>query len=295
MAEVVKRKLKVPKLTELSMRNAQVVLKTAGFAQPDITYVESYAPAGTVVEQHPSRGQIVDSDHRVELRVSQENLIRFMPGIFQRTDAQSGNVLRGLLWTIQHLHDSLTTKIDHIHEYFDPHEAPEEMLPWLAAWVAFPLDESWSVEKKRRLIKKAMDFYRLRGTVKGIKLYLKLFTGWEPTILENQWPFRGFQIGVNSTIGVDSVILPPVNLSHCFIVDFPIPPSEITDEAIIKIHDIVRSQKPAHATYFLRFSGERRLLSEFGIIIEETAVGLGQEIVQVGEVQESAYATGREE
>lgn len=289
MAEVVKKKLKVPRLTALSAENAHILLTTQGFSPPEVVYVESYEPPQTVVQQEPARGQIIDSDQRITLKVSQRNLIRFLPGIFQRDD--SAHVLKGLLWVIQHLLESVNLKIDNIHDYFDPYEAPEEFLPWLASWVAFTLDENWPEEKKRQLIKRAVDFYRLRGTPRGLQLYLKLFTGHEPDIIENQWPFKGFQIGVNSTIGVDSVILPPVNLAHCFIVDFPLSPSEVKDEMIIKIHDIIRAQKPAHTTYFLRFSGERRLLSEFGIVIGETAVGLEEEIVQVGEVAQSAYAT----
>ncbi len=293
MAEVIKKKLKVPRLTGLTAENAAVLLQTQGFAPPSVTYVESYEPKLTVVEQIPSKGQIIDSDQTISLKVSQANLIRFLPGIFQRGDGS--DLLRGMLYVIQHQHQSVSDKIERIHTYFDPYETPAEFLPWLASWVAFPLDENWPEAKKRQLIKKAMDFYRLRGTPRGLQLYLKLFTGYEPDIIENEWPFRGFQIGVNSTIGVDSVILPPVNLAHCFIVDFPMAPSEIDDELIIKIHDIIRSQKPAHTTYFLRFSGERRLLSEFGIVIGETAVGLEEEIVEVGEVQESAYATSRED
>lgn len=283
-------KLKVPKLVGLSARNASVVLRAAGFPKPDVEYVESYEEALTVIDQTPTRGQIVDDSTRVRLLVSQRNLIRFLPGIYQRNDETGGNLLRDMFWIVQHLIDDIEEKLDNIHTYFDPYEAPEEFLPWLASWVAFTLDENWPLEKKRYLIKKAVDFYRIRGTVKGLKLFLKLFTGVEPEILENQWPFRGFQIGVNSTIGVDSIILPPVNLAHCFVVDFPIHPDEVSDELIIKIHDIIQAQKPAHTTYFLRFLGQRRLLSSFGIVIGEHAVGSGMEIVGAGE-EEEAYET----
>jgi phage tail-like protein len=244
-----------------------------------------------VIGQAPSRGQIVDSGNVVSLTVSQRNMISFLPAIYQREDENGGNALRDLLWTIQHIFDDVEETIAHIHTYFDPFEAPEDFLPWLASWVAFTLDENWPLEKKRYLIKKAVDFYRIRGTVKGLKLFLKLFTGVEPEILENQWPFRGFQIGVDSTIGVDSIILPPVNLAHCFIVDFPIHPDEITDELIIKIHDIIRVQKPAHTTYFLRFRGAKRLLSSFGIVIGEHAIGSGMEIVDTGEEEEEYETT----
>jgi len=293
MRETVKKKLKVPRLTSLTARDAAIVLTSAGFPVPAIQFVESYEDPTTVVAQEPSRGQIVDNDTAVQLQVSRQSLILFLPSIYHRDDDDGSNVVRSLLWVIQHMLDSVEVKIESIHDYFDPYEAPEEFLPWLAGWVAFTLDENWPVEKKRRLIRRAVDFYRIRGTARGIKLFLKLFTGHEPEIIENQWPFDGFQIGVHSTIGVDSVVLPPVNLAHTFIVDYPVHPDDISDEMIIKIHDIIRAQRPAHTTYFLRFRGERRALSSFGIVIGEHVLGAGMEIAQAGVTEDKAYLTER--
>lgn len=279
MSSVIKKKVKVPNLVGLSARNAAIVLHAAGFPNPDVRYVESYERRGSVVSQNPPRGQIVDNDLSIQLTVSQINLIRFLPSIYQREAPDGSNFLRDFLWVIQHLVDDVEAKIDNIHTYFDPYECPEDFLPWLAAWVAFTLDDKWPVEKKRYLIKKAVEFYKIRGTVKGLQLFLKLFTDVEPEIIENEWPFDGFRIGVTSTIGIDSVILPPMNRAHCFIVDFPLDPNQVKDELIIQIHDIIRAQKPAHTTYFLRFKGDHRALSSFGIVIGEHAVGAGMEIV----------------
>jgi phage tail-like protein len=283
MGNGITKKLKVPNLVGLSVRNAVVILKACGFPEPDVRFSESYAPRLSVVEQTPTRGQIVDGDSVVKLTVSQRNLVRFLPYIFQREGADGSNFLRDFLWIPQHLLESIDETIDNIHQVFDPHEAPEKFLPWLASWAAFVLDDNWPVEKKRYLIKKAVELYRVRGTVRGLKVFLKLFTGVEPDVIENEWPFDGFRIGVTSTIGIDSIILPPVNRAHCFVVDFPIHPDEVTDNLIIQIHDIIQAQKPAHTTYFLRFMGERRTLSTFGIVIGEHAVGSGLEITEIGE------------
>ncbi len=67
------------------------------------------------------------------------------------------------------------------------------------------LETDWPVNKKRRLIKKAMELYRWCGTVKGLKLFIALFTGFEPHIQENVWPYQGLRIGVSSTVGIDTV------------------------------------------------------------------------------------------
>ncbi|MBH24614.1 MAG: phage tail protein I [Myxococcales bacterium] len=275
------RQLRVPDLIGLTAQNAALVLKAAGFPQPDIQYAESYEPRLSVISQSPPARQIKDSTTVIRITVSQRNLIRQMPAIYQKDQNDGSNLLRDFLWVFQHIIDGINDTIDNIHDVFDPYETPEEFLPWLASWIAFTIDDNWPVEKKRHLIKKAMEFYRIRGTVKGLELWLELFTGVTPDILENEWPFQGFQIGVNSTIGIDSIILPPVNKAHCFVVDFPIDPDEVTDELIFRIHDVIQAQKPAHATYYLRFKGERKGLAAFGIVIGEHAVGAGMEVVEI--------------
>ena len=119
----------------------------------------------------------------------------------------NANFFRDFLWIIQHLFGSVEELLDHIHAYFDPYESPEHFLPWLASWSAMTLEEDWPIEKKRRLIRKAIELYRIRGTVKSLKLFISMFTGHEPEIKENVWPFRGWRIGVTSDIGIDTVVL----------------------------------------------------------------------------------------
>src|SRR5439155_14541872 len=132
-----------------------------------------------------------------------------------------------LLWITQHLFGSIEDILDIVHTYFDPLESPKEFIPWLAGWTAMILEEDWALEKKRKLIKKAIELYKIRGTVKGLKLFISMFTGHEPEIIENDWPFRGFQIEISSGIGIDTVILPPVNRAHTFVVEMPLAYKEI--------------------------------------------------------------------
>jgi phage tail-like protein len=59
----------------------------------------------------------------------------------------------------------------------DPLTAPKAMLPFLAHWVAWQVDSVWNLDEQRRLIRRAVDIYRWRGTRKGLRLYLHLYTG----------------------------------------------------------------------------------------------------------------------
>ncbi|MDX9721323.1 MAG: phage tail protein [Myxococcota bacterium] len=249
----IRRKLQMPDLSGLSLRNARLLLEIMGFPAPDVRYEESYESPLSVIDQRPGRGQIVDSDVLVELVIAQRSFADYLPGIYRSSIYEGNYFLRDLLWVFRTFYDDVNAVIDDIPALFRPYDTPEEFLPWLSTWVAFVLDENWPEEKKRYLLRRAVDYYRIRGTVKGLKLYLSYFVGVEPEIIENEWPFRGFQIGVHSTMDIDSTIFPLVNRSHCFIVDIPLDPQEVDDQIYIKIHDIIRSEKPAHTMNLLRF------------------------------------------
>jgi phage tail-like protein len=85
-----------------------------------------------------------------------------------------------------------------------PHQTDAEFLPWLAKWLDLTLYEEWGEkeqeQKLRENIRSAMDLYRMRGTVPGLKKYLQIYAGQEPEIRECCWP-AGMQIGVASMIG----------------------------------------------------------------------------------------------
>jgi phage tail-like protein len=59
----------------------------------------------------------------------------------------------------------------------DPLTAPVALLPFLAYWVGWQFDSVWELPQQRRLIRRAVELYRWRGTRKGLRLYLHLYTG----------------------------------------------------------------------------------------------------------------------
>ena len=67
--------------------------------------------------------------------------------------------------------------LDAIEAYVDPLISPEDFLPWLASWVGIVLDENWPVEQQRAFIRNAVELFRMRGTVRGIKAEIELLTG----------------------------------------------------------------------------------------------------------------------
>ena len=134
-------------------------------------------------------------------------------------------------------------RVDGIHDCLSPERAPAEFLPWLSSWVALVLDETWSVEKRRRLIREALELYRWRGTIRGIQSFVDIYTGIVPEIVE---PFNAcWQVVVRSTVGEDTKVYELTEDAHCFSVvvnSF----DELTAQEKQKIVDIVEHEKPAH-------------------------------------------------
>jgi phage tail-like protein len=293
--------VRMPDVVGLGLQKARFLIENAGLSVDAVVFTESYEERDTVLTQRPSRGQMIYTGEKVTLGVSRESYVKWMPSLYQRNDINGKNAVRDLLWIIQHLFASVEEKLDVIHTFFDPYEAPEEFLPWLASWSAMVIDEDWPITKKRRLIKKAIEMYRIRGTVKGLKLFISLFTGHEPVIRENVWPFKGWRIGISSEIAIDTVVLPPVNLAHAFIVEMPVSYKDLAPESVIRIHEIIQLERPAHTQYYLRFAVEEKKdeLRQFMVIGTRSGIGVGGEtseaITSEAELQALLDRQGREE
>ena len=283
--------VRVPEVVGTRLDKARVLIDSAGLRIDAVLFRESYEDRDTVLEQKPSRGQMVYEGSPVTLWVARRGYMEHLPAIYRRSDAVGRNVVRDICFLFEHMFGSIEEILDRGHAFYDPYECPPEFLTWLASWTAMVVDMDWAQEKKRAIIKRAVDLYRIRGAKRGLILFLKLFTGHEPEISENEWPFRGFRIDTDARIGLDSVILPPVPLSQCFIVTIPVKFTDVSSEMVIRIHRIIEMEKPAHTQHYLRFAADKGdvELREFFAIGLRSGIGVGAEVVQsIGAEEEPA-------
>ncbi len=145
----------------------------------------------------------------------------------------------------------LEDKISKLDRYFDPDNTPSEFLPWLAGWVALTLREDWKEEEKRRFIGRIVPLYQQRGTRFGLEELLRTYTGLPGENVRVYELTQPLQVGVTSTVGVDTAIGsgPP----HYFVVKMSLPVSTAIDrsrqEQIARA--IIEQEKPAHIYYDL--------------------------------------------
>lgn len=286
VAELHNRKVvRVPDLVGLPLAKARLILENAGLEVEAVLFRESYEDRDTVLEQSPTRSQMVYEGTRVTLHVARRGYMELLPAIYRRSDAVGRNVVRDICFIFEHMFGGIEELLERGHSFFDPHEAPADFLPWLASWTAMLVDLDWPESKKRAIIKRAVDLYRIRGTKRGLALFLKLFTGHEPRIEENKWPFKGFRVGDDARIALDSVVLPPVDLAHCFMVTIPLRFADVSPELVIRVHRIIQLEKPAHTHYYLAFAddGGDEELREFFAIGVRSGIGIGAEVVQAVE------------
>jgi phage tail-like protein len=285
-----RRVVRVPDVVGRNLSKARILLEDSGLKKIVTLYRESYEDRDTVLEQRPARGQMIYEGTEVTIWVARRGYLENLPAIYRRSDAVGRNLVRDLCFLFEHMFDSVEVNLNDGWRFYDPHVTPGDFLNWLSSWTAFSLDLDWPEAEKRALIKRAVDLYRIRGTKRGIALFLRLFTGHEPEIEENTWPFKGFRVEgegaeVGARVGLDSVIMPPVDLAHCFVVTMPVKYETVTSEMVIRIHQILQMEKPAHTHYYLRFAEEKgdAELREFFAIGLRSGIGIGAEVVQPNE------------
>ena len=170
-----------------------------------------------------------------------DHLFDSLPAIY-RKEGKTGFLYR-LLCLFAGILAGVEDEVDGTHNRLSPERAPQEFLPWLASWVALVLDETWPVEKRRQLIRQAVELYRWRGTIRGIRTFVEIYTGLVPDIVEHFR--RGWQVGVRSTVGVDTKVYELAEDAHCFSV-FVNSFEELTPDEKQKVMTIVETEKPAH-------------------------------------------------
>lgn len=127
--------------------------------------------------------------------------------------------------------------LDNLPTYFDPWLTPPDFLEWLGTWFGLALDDSWSIERRRAALAGAFDFYRMRGTVKGLKAQLETLTGGSVEIIDTGG------VAVSTTAGEALPGSPNFALMVRVAVDDP---STINAG---RLDALIASAKPAHLTH----------------------------------------------
>jgi phage tail-like protein len=168
----------------------------------------------------------------------------FLPDIYREVDFM-GRFLKIFEETLE----PVVQQHDLLWGYLDPLTAPPTMLPFLAHWVGWQISPALTLDRQRWLIKQAFQLYRWRGTKRGLRFYLHLFTGLPADaqhIQIREVAGRGFVMN-EAHLGTDSMVGGglPYHFHIHLVNDLGVPlPVDL-------IRQIVEQEKPAFCTYEL--------------------------------------------
>lgn len=164
-----------------------------------------------------------------EALLSPHPLGHLLPGIYFEDDFAQ-RFTQGLDSVVS----SLLSTLDNLESYFDPDLSPADFIQWLSGWVGLAGEPSESLEGRREMIKRAVEIYRSRGTVKGLTDHIALAFGVVPEIRET---------GGVSTSSTSRSALPGSEEGELVVI------MRVPDPAAFNrngLDGFVRANKPAH-------------------------------------------------
>jgi phage tail-like protein len=260
-----------------------------------------------------SDGQASPSLYQMRVEYGRDTYLNFLPAIYARNEGQ-----RDFLERFLSLHQSvlagLEGTITDLPLLFDPLATPDGQFPswlaWLAGWLAFDLNEAWTETETRQYLAQAFQLYGQRGTIEGLRRYLKWYAGVEARIEEPGLQTTLWSLGEVSTLGFTTMLAPAYpqgavvgtsatldqshltqgddfgaalfeDLAHRFCVQVYC--AELTRPgALADVQAVLEREKPAHTTYHLCLIEPRLHVGFQARVGIDAIVAAGPPAAQVG-------------
>src|SRR5229473_3858127 len=177
-----------------------------------------------------------------ELIAQGSRLLKHLPSLYANAESRSPLLAMLALW--HKLYREFEDLREFAGEMVDARKAhdgpPHDFLAWLAHWVALdPADEIFFPDlgqrdrpRLRRAVERAVSLYTNRSTVKGLLEMAQVFLDEEISIQEWAWP-SGLDIGLSSSIGLDTFLGGHEDVSGSFVVTMRAPATLSTDNTAL--------------------------------------------------------------
>jgi phage tail-like protein len=219
-----------------------------------------------------------------QLRVEygRDTYARFLPPVY-RKQAAAADFLDRFLGMDQSVLSGIEQEIEDLPRLFDPQAAPAgdppSWLGWLSGWLTFILDEHWPEGDARANLARAFQLYSKRGTIEGLREYIRMYTGVNAIIEEPAREARIWALGDPNALGFGTMLAPGAlqgavlgttatvdqshmttgealgaalyeDVAHRFCVSVYC--SELTStDTLAKVRQVLDREKPAHTVYDL--------------------------------------------
>lgn len=228
-------------------------------------------------------GSASPSVEQIQIFYGRDTYTRFLPPIY-RSQPIAADLLDRFLTVNQSILSGIENEIEDLPLLFDSRAAswsePPSWLGWLSGWLTFILDEQWPDAQARQNLEGAYRLYGKRGTLEGLRLYLKIYGGVNAIIEEPAAATSIWSLETSGFLGMSTMLAPAAlqgavldtsatadasylstdndlgaalfeDLAHVFYVGVYC--AELTSSgALDRIRAVLEREKPAHTTYQLR-------------------------------------------
>ena len=108
-----------------------------------------------------------------------------LPEIY-RQKAKNDSFLDRFLAVYQSIYDDISWQIKEFVNCLDPMVAEPDLLHWIASWLDVEEPYMWTEKQLRYLLAHTKEFFEARGTGRGIEMFVELYTGEAPFVIEWQ-------------------------------------------------------------------------------------------------------------
>lgn len=146
--------------------------------------------------------------HRVKqsrVYFERDSYLRYLPATYQEDEA-GRDFLERFLSIFESMSLEVEQEIEGVAKYFDPRAVSGEFLEWLGTWLAVLRDNNWPEKKRQELLGRAFQLYAMRGTTRGLREMVTLFTGGETAVVEHHRLQTPMVLRANSTLGLSTVV-----------------------------------------------------------------------------------------
>ena len=148
---------------------------------------------------------------QIRIDYGRDTYLKYLPSMY-RADSSSADLLDRLLSLAETALGDLRGEIIGLTRLFDPAAAGYLGYPswfaWLSGWLAWQLDQNWTEGEAREFLAEAFRLYSMRGTVDGLRRYLKIYGGVNAFISEPALNTTVWSLGANSTLGFTTMLAP---------------------------------------------------------------------------------------
>jgi phage tail-like protein len=215
---------------------------------------------------------------KVQAYFQRDSYLRYLPATYQE-DPIGRDFLERFLSIFESMSLEIEETIAHVTRYLDIDATETSFLDWLSSWLAVTNDENWSEDKRRAFLKEAFELYKYRGTWRGLRRIIEIFTGGKAGIVEHFRLRPPMTLGQAAILGINTFVGPKpakplilgtsATIGDFVLIDAEDPPEKLLiqdayDFTVLAetqgfdkaqesaLRRLIEQEAPAHTRFFLR-------------------------------------------